>query len=231
MPSIKKQLEQSKKELDDLLTYPTEKLVDIIKEIGFECDRCTRCCTHEFNDHVFLLDRDVEIIRGIDPSALVPAPYFEFCDQKGRLYVSGYALATDKKGGCVFLKNGLCRIYGDRPTICRVYPYMLHREEDEEGNIEWRQLSGLNQHGCYHTGITIEECERIAQQVTDYEKEYLEHKIRFLNMMDTYFRSSKLRHVQRIYDQQMRRVSGGEEIEVFVFHNNELHQHVLNRET
>ncbi|MEA1984950.1 MAG: YkgJ family cysteine cluster protein [Euryarchaeota archaeon] len=177
---------------------------------------------------MFLLEGDVDTIQRIDPSAIVPAPYFEFCDQKGRLYVSGYALATNEEGVCVFLDNGLCRIYGDRPTICRVYPYMLHREADEEGNIDWRQLSGLNQHGCYHTEISNEECERIAQQVKDYEKEYLEHKIRFLKRMDAHFKESNLRHVQRTYDQQMRRIAGGEEVEVFVFHNSELHPHFLN---
>ena len=122
-------------ERNSLFEYPQEQLADIFKELGFKCTRCARCCTREFNGHVFLLDHDVSEVKKIDPEALEPAPYPEFCDQNGVFYVSGYALRAkdDAPGSCWFLENGRCRIYNKRFSICRIYPYMLHREPDEKG--------------------------------------------------------------------------------------------------
>src|SRR5690606_18027657 len=100
--------------------------------------------------HVFLLDDDVEVVRRIDPGALVPAPFYEFCDQHGTFYVSGYAMRTDGTGACHFLEEGRCRCYEMRPLVCRCYPYMLHREPDAHGTIDWRQIGGLDEHGDYN---------------------------------------------------------------------------------
>jgi len=214
---IDRQLIEARKEMKDLLDYPDEKLIKIIKEVGFKCDLCGRCCTKEFNDHVFLLDGDTARIKEIDPAALMPAPYYEFCDQNGRFYVSGYCLKTGPDGSCVFLDHGRCKIYGMRPSICRLYPYMLHRESDEDGNIEWRQVSGLNEHGNYHTEIDDAGCERIADDIKEYETEYLKQKIRFLQKVREHFKKNGLRHVQRVYDREMRRSHKGERIDISVF--------------
>ena len=53
-------------ERNSLFEYPLERLAEIIKEIGFSCTSCAKCCTREFNGHVFLLDRDVTAIKSID---------------------------------------------------------------------------------------------------------------------------------------------------------------------
>ena len=108
-----------------------------------------------------------------------------------------------------------------RPAICRLYPYMLHREADENGNIEWRQISGLSEHGNYHTEIDDNGCERIADAIKKYETEYLKQKIRFLRKVQKHFKTNGLKHVQRIYDRQMRKFLKGGEIEVFVFFEGE----------
>ncbi|MDD3112706.1 MAG: YkgJ family cysteine cluster protein, partial [Methanofollis liminatans] len=68
-------------ELDALGAYPEEELVEVIRDVGFSCTCCGRCCTRAFNDHVFLLESDAETVLEVDPAALMPAPYFEFCDQ------------------------------------------------------------------------------------------------------------------------------------------------------
>ena len=143
-------------ERNSLFEYPVDRLAGVIKDIGFRCTSCAKCCTRAFNGHVFLLDRDVTAVLALDPAALEPAPAPEFCDQNGIFYVSGYALRTqdDDNGSCWFLKNGRCRIYEHRFTICRIYPYMLHREPDEHRNIDWRQFSGLDQHGEYGAVIS-----------------------------------------------------------------------------
>lgn len=64
---IDTRLAETQKELLDLKKFPNSEFIGIIKELGFKCELCARCCTKEFNDHVFLLDSDLERIRSIDP--------------------------------------------------------------------------------------------------------------------------------------------------------------------
>jgi len=215
---IKTKLAEMQGELLDLKNFPESEFVSIIKELGFSCELCARCCTKEFNDHVFLLDSDLERIRQIDPDAVIPAPYYEFCDQEGRFYVSGYALKTKPDGSCIFLENKRCRIYESRPSICRVYPHMLHREADESGKVDWRQISGLNEHGSYHSELDDSTCKSIAQETRGYEEAYLKQMIDFLEAVEDHFRKNNLKHIQRIYDRKMREsLKGGCELEIFVY--------------
>ncbi|AAM07439.1 TPA: YkgJ family cysteine cluster protein [Methanosarcina acetivorans] len=225
---IETRLTEVREELRDLKNFPDSKFVGIIKELGFRCELCARCCTKEFNDHVFLLDSDLEIIKQIDPYAVTPAPYYEFCDQNGRFYVSGYALKTKPDGSCIFLENKRCRIYESRPSICRVYPHMLHREADETGKVDWRQISGLNEHGSYHSELDDSTCEAIAQETKAYEETYLVQMIGFLEALEAHFRKNNLKHVQRTYDRKMREFLKGEcKIEVFVYTEKGFEKHNL----
>jgi len=214
-------------ELAELGSYPQERLISIIKEVGFRCNLCSRCCTRTFNGHVFLLDEDTERARKIDPESVEPAPYPEFCDQKGTFYVSGYALRAqdDENGSCYFLENNRCRIYNHRFSICRVYPYMLHREPDEQGKIEWRQISGLDEHGEYHTEIPGDLIREAAAETREYETACIRQEISFLRYIQEYFSDNRLRHVQKIYDDRMRGFSHGEEIRIMVFCNGRLEEH------
>ena len=218
-------------ERNSLFEYPIDRLASIIGELGFRCTNCARCCTHAFNGHVFLLDHDVATIKTIDPQALEPAPYPEFCDQNGIFYVSGYALRTkdDTVGSCWFLENGRCRIYDQRFSICRIYPYMLHREPDERGKVDWRQLSGLNEHGDYHHDITMEECLSLAHQVKEFENAILSQEISFLELIQDYFVTHHLRHVQKVYDDRMKRFKKGEAVNVMVYCAGGLVEHQLVR--
>jgi Fe-S-cluster containining protein len=218
---IETRLAEAQEELVGLKGFSDPEFVDIIKELGFRCELCARCCTKEFNDHVFLLDADLAVIRKIDPDAINPAPNPEFCDQQGRFYVSGYSLKTKPDGSCIFLEKKRCRIYEDRPSICRVYPHMLHREADESGKVDWRQLSGLNEHGSYHFELEDSECKAIAQETRAYEEAYLRQIIDFLEAVQAHFKENGLKHVQRTYDRRMREFLKGEcEIEIFAYTGN-----------
>jgi uncharacterized protein len=219
------------RERNSLFEYPQDRLAGIIREIGFRCTRCSRCCTREFNGHVFLLDHDVNEVKKIDPGALEPAPFPEFCDQNGIFYVSGYALRTkgDAAGSCWFLENGRCRIYDRRFSICRVYPYMLHREPDELGKIDWRQISGLDEHGEYHYDIPMEECIALARLVKEYENAILTQEIAFLEFLQDYFRKHNLRHVQKVYDDRMRKFQKGETITVMVYYAGQLEKNQVKK--
>jgi len=219
--SIEFRLAELREDLAGLKNFPDLEFISIIKELGFKCELCARCCTKEFNDHVFLLDSDLAIIKEIDPDAITPAPYPEFCDQEGRFYVSGYGLKANPDGSCIFLENKRCKIYENRPLICRVYPHMLHREADESGNVDWRQISGLNEHGSYHSELEDSECKTIAQETRAYEEAYLRQMIDFLEAVQAHFKKNGLKHVQRIYDRRMREfLKGHSELEVLVYSGN-----------
>jgi Fe-S-cluster containining protein len=218
-------------ERNSLFDYPVERLAGVIREVGFRCTECSKCCTRAFNGHVFLLDRDVTVIKSIDPAALEPAPAPEFCDQNGIFYVSGYAVRTqdDDTGSCWFLKNGRCRIYDRRFTICRIYPYMLHREPDESGKIDWRQFSGLDQHGEYGAVISDDESLDLTRETKEYENAFLTQEIQFLEFMQEYFSRHRLRHVQKVYDDRLRRFNKGDEITVMVYYDGRLRKHRLRK--
>ncbi len=205
-------------ELAALRAYPREELAAIVEEIGFACDGCARCCTRASNDHVFLLEDDVDRLREFAPDALVPAPDPELADREGRLYVSGYALGATGGGDCVFLEDRRCRQYADRPAICRVYPYMLHREFGEDGRIGWRQLAGLGTHGAYDAAIPPGEAGRIADETIAYEAAFLEQMIGFYRAAAAHFAEHGLRHVQKVRDDRLRAFARGEPLEVFVYH-------------
>ncbi len=191
-------------ERDRLLQFPEDEFIAIIRDVGFSCDRCGRCCTREFNGHVFLLEDDTDSVRRILPDAVLPAPDFDACDQEGRFYVSGYALRTRPDGSCIFLKDGRCSIYDRRFSICRVYPYMLHREADKSGAVDWRQISGLNEHGTYNNPIEDAECTRIFRETMAYEAAFLDQEIRFRQALRDLFAREGLRYVRRTYDRLMR---------------------------
>ena len=171
----------------------------------------------------------MKVVRAIEPDALEPAPGPEFCDQNGTFYVSGYALRVqdDEAGSCWFLKDGRCRIYDQRFAICRIYPYMLHRERDEEGVVDWRQFSGLEEHGEYDATIPDEESLQIARETKEYENAFLTQEIEFLEFMQEYFTKNGLRHVQKIYDDRLRQFLKGSEITVMVFFDDRLEKHII----
>lgn len=217
LPSLSA-IHEKERELEDVRCFSEEEFARIIADVGFSCRCCARCCTREYNGHVFLLDEDVRTIRRVDPEALIPAPGYEFCDQSGMFYVSGYALRTDENGACHFLERGRCTRYFERPLVCRCYPYMLHREPDERGSVDWRQISGLDEHGEYHVPIDPAECLRIAQETKRYEIAALEQEIAFLKLIRSFFQQQGLRHVRRTYDLQMRKVREGRPVDVMVFY-------------
>lgn len=214
-----RRLREREREKEALLKFPVEELVNIIMDVGFSCDMCAKCCTRVFNGHVLLLDDEAARIKDRYPAALEPVPFFDFCDQEGTFYVSGYTIRTvkDKVGSCWFLERGRCTVYEFRPRVCRIYPYMLHREPDESGRVDWRQISGLNQHGEYHREISREHANLIARDVIAFEKAVLEHEIAFLEATGSFFARKGLFHVGKMYDNQIKRLAHGISVPVRVY--------------
>lgn len=231
LTSIPGWLLADEKELALLLGYPLERLAEIVREIGFSCTCCAQCCTRVFNGYVFLLDPDTAIVKETDPEALEPAPGYDFCDQQGTFYVAGYALRAqaDMPGTCWFLEGNRCRIYDRRPSICRLYPYMLHHEPDDMGVVDWRQIADPEQHGNYHHEMSPAESLAIAQEIMVYEEAVLRHEIAFLRYLQDFFRANGLRHVQKRYDDRMQAFARGEPVTVRVFYQGSLEEVIVTR--
>lgn len=218
-------------EIEGVKRFPEEDLAAIIREVGFSCILCGKCCTRDFNGHVLLLDEDAKKIRSIEPSAIEPPPVFDFCDQHGTLYVSGYTIRAQpgRDGACHFLEAGRCRIYRERPRICRIYPYMLHREPGEDGTIDWRQISGLNEHGEYGSCVPEGLAMDIAREVKAFECAALEQEIGFLEHMHRHFTRFGLRHVRKRFDDRMRDLRNGATITVMVWYGGSLEPWTVRR--
>lgn len=226
--SPKEQLSELEDELALLKAYPQEDLETIIREIGFSCTCCGKCCTKAFNGHVFLLSEDANRLKSFSPESMIPAPDFPYSDTSGNFYVSGYALKTQENGDCVFLdENRRCKIYDQRFAICRVYPYMLHREPDARGKIDWRQISGLDEHGEYDCVIADQECSRIAEETIVYETAYLEQEIAFHKAILQKFSEEGVRFVRKDHDARVRAFLKTGKATVFVWDGSGFVQEVL----
>lgn len=214
-------------ERNRLFAYPIERLAIEIWATKFHCAGCGACCTRVINPHIFLLDHDVVAIRKIDPLAYEPAPGPEFCDQYGMLYVSGYALRMkdDAIGSCWFLENGRCRIYDQRFSGCRIYPHMLRRSTDTNGEITWHRFTRPAEHGQSDPKQSLDECLALAREVKEYETAYLNQQISFLETIHEYFTIHNLRHDLNVLRERMQRYRQGVPVYMKVFHAGELEEY------
>jgi len=213
-------------EQNRLFAYPLERLAIDIWSTKFRCDCCAACCTRAVNRHIFLLDHDVDDVKKIDPNAYEPAPDPEFCDQKGMLYVSGYALRMreDTQGSCWFLEEGKCRIYDSRFSGCRIYPHMLRHSSDTTGRVTWTQFARKNEHGRYDPAFSLDECLTLAREIKEYENAILTQQISFLETIHEYFTVHNLWHDPEVYQNRMNQFLCGQPVDIKVFHAGEFEE-------
>lgn len=112
--------------------FDIEQIADRVQEIGFECTRCGKCCQGtETEPHTAIAFPDeVRAIRettGMAWSEITSPMPFGVQDGAGETFE--WALQTDDCNDCVFLESDgthtRCTIYGERPLICRTYPFSL----------------------------------------------------------------------------------------------------------
>ena len=107
----------------------------IRRGLRFECQPdCGKCCTNEAREgSVFLEAFDVERLArrlGITPQAFA-AELTTGEDDEREL--------AQRDGACVFLEEGRCTVYEDRPIQCRVYPFFpLDGFSPIESEYTWR---------------------------------------------------------------------------------------------
>ncbi len=122
-----KELSRLNKALNDAILIDENKLADEIKAIGFKCSRCSQCCRREYGDNtvaVFPAEiRKICEMHGFKPEEIIlPAPSHDR-DSEGNIHTFEWILR--KKEDCIFLDDGLCKIYECRPYICKTYPFYL----------------------------------------------------------------------------------------------------------
>lgn len=118
-----------------------------------KCARgCTGCCVDDIT--VFEVEADLIRLR------------------HGRLLEEGVAHA---QGACAFLDDqGACRIYADRPYVCRTQGLPL-RWIDHELEAELRDICELNEEGPLITDLTPDDCWTLGPIETELQRLQLAH--------------------------------------------------------
>ena len=79
---------------------------------SYECHQCSRCC---FNKRIQVNPYEVARLarnQGVPTTKLIGTRL-----EPGKPY-----LKNQPDGACVFLTDRECRVHGDRPLVCRLYP-------------------------------------------------------------------------------------------------------------
>ena len=86
------------------------------------CTRCGRCCmdAEGWDRRVLLLGKDVARLEEAGEQGFhEPTAQDRFV-----------AVIRKEDGRCVFLGEDGCRVYEDRPLLCRMYPFYVERQGD-----------------------------------------------------------------------------------------------------
>ena len=106
---------------------------------------------------------------------------------------------------------------------------MLHREPDEEGIVDFRQVAGLNRHGLYHNDISEETCKEILKSVKKYESDFLRKKCWFIREIEKHFKKHNLKQSRQMYDRKMREYAQCKDIEVYVFFRGTFKKEIISK--
>jgi Fe-S-cluster containining protein len=121
---------------EDLATQ-TRRL-HVLHEARLHCrEGCSSCCV----DGLTVFDVEAELIRSHHEELLSSA-------------------APHEKGACAFLDAaGSCRIYGERPQVCRTQGLPLRWTEERDGEVvELRDICPLNDVGDPIVELPADEC-------------------------------------------------------------------------
>lgn len=165
-------------ELERARALSVSDLADAIESIGFECTDCGACCkAADCGDGVAASDADESNGEGMEEHTATvfpeevrriqareaydwrdvarPMPYGLDEGESGPVGETfEWALQTDGCGDCTFYDEGeaRCSVYGDRPLICRTYPFSvtlggtsqpMGEAVDSEGMVRAHECEGL----------------------------------------------------------------------------------------
>lgn len=95
---------------------------------GYTCRSCSACCPHKF-----IQVNPYEVARLARLLGLTTTQFREFYTEK-----NGAVLKRNDEDTCVFLSEGGCSVYPERPLSCRLYP--LSRQIAPSGAEEWVRI-------------------------------------------------------------------------------------------
>jgi Fe-S-cluster containining protein len=156
------------------------ELADAIESIGFSCTRCGACCKGHGGEHTATVFPDE--IRAIEGEAhdwrdvARPIPFGLPDGEKasGEAARGGetfeWALQTDDCGDCAFYADGsdgdpgTCTVYGDRPLICRTYPFSVQARGSGDGGLGTTEPMGgvVERDGA----VRAHECEGLGRDIS-----------------------------------------------------------------
>jgi Fe-S-cluster containining protein len=97
--------------------------------IGFTCIRCGDCCRAQSGDNCVIVfpDEILTIVHAHDLtwSRICKPSVPQFIAENGIMHAFEWELNRHDNGDCIFIENNICRIYAQRPWICRTYPFYL----------------------------------------------------------------------------------------------------------
>ena len=170
-------INQLEEEIDAAKQIDKEELAEQIRDIGFNCLMCGKCCRREFGDNRVAVIPE-EIIRIKDGKSLnldeiaeplnieADSPEEEcqlqadsgMIDEDGNIHTFGWMLHRKKDRDCSFIpegiKDNLCEIYELRPLLCSTYPFYM-----EDLKLQMSECEGLGRE------INKEESRKIAEML------------------------------------------------------------------
>lgn len=157
-------MESLEAELERARDLSVADLADAIESIGFECTRCGACCKgFEGEEHTATVFpdevRELQDATEYDWRDVArPMPYGLREGEDGpEGETFEWALGTDDCGDCTFYAEdddgtGACTVHGDRPLVCRTYPFSvalggtarpMGEAVDREGLVRAHECEGL----------------------------------------------------------------------------------------
>jgi Fe-S-cluster containining protein len=146
MSSRERHLQDLRRELQETRDLSLEKLAEQIRALGFKCLRCGECCSGEENS-VVVFPFEIRTIlekTGLHWLEAVEPPVEGEWDDQGRFHTLEWRLQKED-GSCKFYGFGECRIYEERPLLCKTYPFFL-----EKGVLGFSECSGLGRQTDSH---------------------------------------------------------------------------------
>jgi Fe-S-cluster containining protein len=171
-------LSELERRLEVARRCPAEKLAARIREIGFECILCGKCCDGEDNSVVVF---PFEIRRIMDKTGdawldvAIPPTEGEW-DSQGNFHTLEWRIK--KEGNSCKFYDGGCRIYESQPALCRTYPFYL-----DEGVLRVSECPGLGREIC------VKESEELARDIIERCVTEIKESIALLERYEEFERS------------------------------------------
>lgn len=86
--------------------------------LRFSCQRCGQCCWDEGEYTEVYVERD-DIRQMAAYMDLYPDAFYKRFVKRS----DGFDVLRSRRGACIMLRDGRCRVYSVRPRQCRTWPF------------------------------------------------------------------------------------------------------------